>query len=429
MSHLLLPEEAPHLARIIYNGVIMPPIKNIPILPKPTSSLESTVTAQQDGLSSNITIAYTQNDNPTPSTSTNLPLPFRSIKKDFIFKEKYKTLLECLSKGKNPEINTLLVNHVREIDKLVRSHNVSFSSAHQQFILSLSNNIPEDLQDKDLNICINNINNLLNKILFFTQKLVEIRSSNINKIKQYVDTSTVIRPIWLFKEKKVINAKSLIDLSEEQIVQIANTPNIEKQPIYKKFIGKGFSTLLLMIEKNNSKNPNATTKRNSSTLESPPNITYKKIKLDKKPLNKTELASQNKLLLDNHFEKIKKFCKDQSISFGKCNIDFIGYFYSHYPKALFDDKGNYLLAKLLDKLYLIITELNKYNNVASTFFCIEPIFGGNNSRHLESILALPDEQIKDPSFNQSLFKLLTTYKNRSPHSGYPTVDEILANKT
>jgi hypothetical protein len=133
-------------------------------------------------------------------------LPFRSIKKDFIFKEKYKTLLECLSKGKNPEINTLLVNHVREIDKL-----------------------------------------------------------------------------------------------------------------------------------------------------------------DKKPLNKTELASQSKLLLDNHFEKIKKFCKDQSISFGKCNIDFIGYFYSHYPKALFDDKGNYLLAKLLDKLYLIITELNKYNNVASTF--------------------------------------------------------------
>jgi hypothetical protein len=175
----------------------MPPIKYIPILPKPASSLESTVTAQQDALSNNITIAYTQNqnDNPTPSTSTNLPLPFRNIKKDFIFAEKYKTLLECLSKGKNPEINTLLVNHVREIDDLVRSHNSSFSSAHQQFILSLSNNIPEDLQDKDLDIGIDNINTLLNKILLFTQKLVEIRSRNQNKIKQYASTSTVIQPI------------------------------------------------------------------------------------------------------------------------------------------------------------------------------------------------------------------------------------------
>jgi hypothetical protein len=409
----------------------MPPIKYIPILPKPASSLESTVTAQQDALSSNITIAYTQNqnDNPTPSTSTNLPLPFRNIKKDFIFEEKYKTLLECLFKGKNSEINTLLINHVREIDKLVRSHNLSFSSAHQQFVLSLSNNIPEDLQDKYLDIGIDNINTLLNKILLFTQKLVEIRSRNIDKIKQYVDTSTVIRPIWLFKEKKVINAKSLIDLSEEQIVQIANTPNIEKQSIYKKFIGKGFSTLLLMIEKNNSKNPNATTKRNSSTLESPPNITYKKIKLDKKPLNITELASQNKLLLDNHIEKIKNFCKDQSINFSKYNKSILSYLYSNYPKALFDDKGNYLLAKLLDKLYLIITESNKYNNVISTFFYIHPIFNGNKSAYLESILALPDKLIKDPSFNQSLFKLLTNYKNRSLHSGYPTVDEILANKT
>jgi hypothetical protein len=407
----------------------MPPIKYIPILPKTASSLESTVTAQQDALSNNITIAYTQNqnDNPTPSTSTNLPLPFRNIKKDFIFAEKYKTLLECLSKGKNPEINTLLVNHVREIDDLVRSHNASFSSPHQQFILSLSNNIPEDLQDKDLNICINNINTLLNKILLFTQKLVEIRSRNINKIKQPVDTSTVIRPIWLFKEKKVINAKSLIDLSEEQIVQIANTPNIDKQLINKKFIGKGFSTILLIIEKNNSNNPNAATKRNSSTLESPPNINYKKIKLDKKPLNITELASQNKLLLNNHFEKIKNFCTAQNISFSKCNIDLLSYFYSNYPKALFDDKGNYLLAKLLDKLYLIITESSKYNNVTSTFFCIYPIFTCHTSTHLESILALPDELIKDPSFNQSLFKLVTTYKNKK--LGYPTVDEILAAKT
>ena len=342
----------------------MPPVNNTPIL-LPT---KNPVTAQQDALSSNITITYAQNqnDNPTPSTSTKLPLPFRSIKKDFIFKEKYKTLLECLSKGKNPEINTLLVNHVREIDKLVRSHNVSFSSAHQQFILSLSNNIPEDLQDKDLNICINNINNLLNKILFFTQKIVEIRSCNKNKIKQYVSTSTVIQPIWLFQTKTIVNAKSLLDLSEKQIIQLANEPNIDKL-ISKKFVGTGFSVILPTITGKNSKGFNVTTKRKSSTLESPPNITYKKIKLDKKTLNKTELVSQNKLLLDNHIAKIKNFCTDQSISFSKYNIEFLDYFYSHYPKALFDDRGNYLLAKLLDKLYLIITELNKYNNVASTF--------------------------------------------------------------
>ncbi len=217
----------------------------------------------------------------------------------------------------------------------------------------------------------------------------------------------------------------MIDLSEEQIVQLANEPNIDKL-ISKKFTGKGFSVILPTITGKNSKGFNVTRKRDSTTLDNTSDIDNKRFKPDATAFNKSELAIKKQLLLDEYIKKIVKFCQSKEINLSSNFKIFIDYLYNHKCSSLLDDKGKYVLGEILNKLYLLITETYKYNILNSLSCFVLPVFNGNIS-NIKSILYIPDEQIKDTSFNQSLFNLLATSKYKG--IGYPSVDEILATKT